>query len=471
MDAPRNSRYDDRNEDIPMYSRLFIVCGRSVEEEDIKEAFTEFGEIEDVRIPRDRNTGERKGVAFVKFAKASQAAKALESLNHKCIGNCTRPIRVMVAANRSEIQGEDNNKLYRRIFIQVSRSPNDETEKDLYDYFSQYGYVDDVLIQTDRNTGQRKGFAYIRFRKFSEAAVAIEECDKKYRAIFAQPQGNQRVETPFENNINTLAASASQKTSLVSMMNVQPRGFTSVQFLCNPYLTHPYVEALFDIVPGMVQCQYFVDLVKNVGKGTVQYANPISAAYAVEKLNEFEYPPGHCVYVRPGGSRSENSVQLNIPSTFKKLKNAITSNQNSGAPDLAKLSEAIAEASKLVQLATGGVPGDSLPDSNDLNYCSVTLPPTQPLADIDGKVEKRLFLVCKPQPPPLTVLRDVFCRFGNLINVYTLPNKTVGYARYASTQSADAAMKTLHGAEICGVRIKVLEADEEAPPKRMKYDR
>lgn len=64
-------------------------------------------------------------------------------------------------------------------------------------------------------------------------------------------------------------------------------------------------------------------------------------------------------------------------------------------------------------------------------------------------------------------MRDIFCRFGNLISVYTLPNKTVGYARYSTVESADEALNTLHGAEVCGVRMKVVEADEEVPSKRI----
>lgn len=39
------------------------------------------------------------------------------------------------------------------------------------------------------------------------------------------------------------------------------------------------------------------------------------------------------------------------------------------------------------------------------------------------------------------VMRDVFCRFGNLIDVYVLQRKNVGYAKYASVESANEAIK------------------------------
>ncbi|CAH2239656.1 RNA-binding protein 45-like [Pararge aegeria] len=467
-----SSNNDKDREDVPVYSRLFIVCDRDLKDEHFRESFSQFGTIEDIRIPCDHNTGKPKGVVFIKYSKTSEAAKALEAMNSKVLKNSSRPLKVMVAANRSDIQSDNySNDKYRRLFLHI---PKDMEEDVLEEHFKNFGYIEDVLIQRDRNTKESKGFAYIKYRKFSEAALAYEECERKFRAIFAQPKGhNKRQETTFETNINNLASStANQNTSLISAMNVSPRGFTRVNFMCSPYLTQMHIETLFDIIPGMVDCRYFVDLIKNYGKGSAQFSNPVSAAYAVEKLNEFEYPPGQRIFVRPANTQFDAHEKnfTDIPNAVHNLRNAIESTSKSSSPDLAQLAQAIAEASKLIKIATTGVSSDSIPDSNDLNYCSVQLPPTQPLADIDSTVAKRCFLVCKPQPPPLTVLRDIFCRFGSLINVYTLPNKTVGYARYATTEAADEAIRVLHGAEICGVRIKVLEAEAEAPAKRKRYD-
>ncbi|XP_064076872.1 RNA-binding protein 45-like [Vanessa tameamea] len=502
------SRNDEKDsEDSPIYSRLFIVCDRSLKEEQFRTAFSQFGCIEDIRIPRHHKTGEPKGIVFIKFSKTSEAAKALESMNIKFISNSTRTLKVMVAANRSEIQSEDYNyEKYRRLFIHI---PKDMTEDILEENFKKFGFVEDVLIQRDRETGTSKGFAYITYQKFSEAAIAFEECDRKYRAIFAQPKGYKRNETSYETNIKGLANSTTagnQRHSLMSMMNVNPKGFTRVNFTCSPYLTQMQVDTLFDIIPGMANCTYFIDLLKNIGKGSVLYSNPISATYAVKKLNGFEYPPGQSIFVEPAnpnlapyecdfpnipsavnnliqflekpGTRNRdpgiNHVSEMAIMTAKKnvnnLRNLISLTAKSSSPDLAQLAEAIAEASKLIKVATSGASGISNPDTKDLNYCSVRLPAPQPLAHIDSPVAKRCFLVCKPQPPPLTVLRDIFCRFGNLINVYTLPNKTVGYARYTVRESADEAIRILHGAEVCGVRIKVIEAEAEAPAKKIRLN-
>jgi hypothetical protein len=38
------------------------------------------------------------GVTYVKYSKTSEAARAMEAMNGKCIGNLNRSIRVMIAA-------------------------------------------------------------------------------------------------------------------------------------------------------------------------------------------------------------------------------------------------------------------------------------------------------------------------------------------------------------------------------------
>jgi hypothetical protein len=50
----------------------------------------------------------------------------------------------------------------------------------------------------------------------------------------------------------------------------------------------------------------------------------------------------------------------------------------------------------------------------------------------------------------------VFGRFGGLIDIYLLAGKTCGYAKYANRESAEKAVATLHGQEICGNRYPFL---------------
>ena len=56
-----NNNKDSGKYDDPPHSRLFIVCGRSLTEDDFRENFGKYGTIEDFWMVKDRNTDEPKG--------------------------------------------------------------------------------------------------------------------------------------------------------------------------------------------------------------------------------------------------------------------------------------------------------------------------------------------------------------------------------------------------------------------------
>lgn len=51
----------ESKQDEPPNSRLFIVCGKSVTEDDFREAFSKFGAIDEIWMVKDRTSGEPKG--------------------------------------------------------------------------------------------------------------------------------------------------------------------------------------------------------------------------------------------------------------------------------------------------------------------------------------------------------------------------------------------------------------------------
>ena len=116
-----------------------------------------------------------------------------------------------------------------------------------------------------------------------------------------------------------------------------------------------------------------------------------------------------------------------------------------------------------VNIAKGEVPA-----AFDTSMFSGHLPPVQPLAHKDANCEERLFVVfkeCRGDPPPQHILNDVFGRFGNLIEIYTLKGKRCGYAKYASKDSAIRAMNTLNHQTLCGAFLKVMVAEQSYSEK------
>lgn len=80
--------------DEPPNSRVFLVLGKDTGEALIRERFAPFGEIQDIWLVRDKRTHESRGIAFVKFARSSQACRAMEEMHGRSLAPDTKPIKV-----------------------------------------------------------------------------------------------------------------------------------------------------------------------------------------------------------------------------------------------------------------------------------------------------------------------------------------------------------------------------------------
>jgi len=80
-------------------SNLFVGnVSWNLTQDDVRDLFAPFGELEDVRLITDRETWRSKWIAFVKFVDEEDAQKAIEELNEKEIDG--RPLKVDVAKPR-----------------------------------------------------------------------------------------------------------------------------------------------------------------------------------------------------------------------------------------------------------------------------------------------------------------------------------------------------------------------------------
>ncbi|KAH8366032.1 hypothetical protein KR093_008571 [Drosophila rubida] len=443
---------DYSNDDDPPMSRLFIICNKAHTEEDFREAFSPYGEIEDIWVVKDKHTQENKGIAYVKFSKTSDAAKAQEQMNGKTIGKTDRTLKVLVAANRNQgsNKSENEQEKYVRLFIVI---PKTATEDDIRDEFAQWGEVENVTIVREKNNGSPKGFGYVRFTKFYYAAVAFENCSAKYKAVFAEPKGSSRTQRDqygrladdspiyssgrggggggggssnyngggngsgggggsFNNDWN--ASVNSDMSAFLRMQNVPVPQPTCLEVTVSNCVNQDQLWRLFDIIPGLDYCQIMREHGPRTNEAVVVYDNPEAAIYAKDKLHGLEYPMGERIIVKVNGMSSARMDTSFIDKRTKK---------------------------------------DAI--------CNVPLPPTQPLASPDSQVAQRLFIVLSANLPH-SILKNIFSCWKGLIDVYLLPNKNCGYVKYSERESAQKAIGVLNGAEICGTKIKVMEAEERS---------
>lgn len=90
-----------------MSNRLYVgnlSCDTT--EDTIRQRFTAVGEVTDICVVKDRETGRPRGYAFVTMASIEEAAKAIVELNGKIFGG--RTLRVNEAEHQISRRGRNS---------------------------------------------------------------------------------------------------------------------------------------------------------------------------------------------------------------------------------------------------------------------------------------------------------------------------------------------------------------------------
>ncbi len=78
-------------------------CSYDVTEEQLRDLFAAYGEVDSVNVIRDRDTGRPRGFAFVEMSDSAAAKNAIEGVNGTDLGG--RALKVNEARPRSESGG------------------------------------------------------------------------------------------------------------------------------------------------------------------------------------------------------------------------------------------------------------------------------------------------------------------------------------------------------------------------------
>ncbi|CAF1217774.1 unnamed protein product, partial [Didymodactylos carnosus] len=162
----------------------------------------------------------------------------------------------------------------------------------------------------------------------------------------------------------------------------------------------------------------------------IRYKTCQFATYAREKLHAFQFPDGEVL-----------SVQYYDDTIVADLVNSQYGNY-----DTCGIGQLIHQMSNL----QGS-------QEEYLDHCNIPLPPKQKYAPFDCPVAKTLQIFSQ-RPIPDDYLRDVFNRFGNLIDI-SMRGPRMAYATYSTVKSANKACEQLNGQEILHTRIKIVEVD------------
>ncbi|XP_076652321.1 protein sex-lethal isoform X4 [Halictus rubicundus] len=149
--------------DEPRTNLIINYLPQSMTEKDLYSLFVTIGPVESCRVMRDYKSGYSYGFGFVNYAKAEDAATAINTLNGLQVQN--KRLKVSFARPSGEEIKETN--------LYVTNLPRNITESQIDDIFSKYGNIVQKNILKDKLTGLPRGVAFVRFDKREEAQEAI----------------------------------------------------------------------------------------------------------------------------------------------------------------------------------------------------------------------------------------------------------------------------------------------------------
>jgi len=174
----------------------------SIKEDELKNVFSEFGEIEKVKIPT-RPKGGSKGFGFITFKTNEAAKNAVEKMNNVNLEE--RRIGVVFSTSvekKKETPVGDDEKGNRLVVRQLAWAVTDEQ---LEEAFAEHGNLTNHKVVKARN-GKSKGFGFVVYETAEMAQAAKEAMDGKEiedRAItvhFSNSTGRKRQAKPKDEN-------------------------------------------------------------------------------------------------------------------------------------------------------------------------------------------------------------------------------------------------------------------------------
>ncbi|XP_076166964.1 sex-lethal homolog isoform X2 [Ptiloglossa arizonensis] len=160
---PQHQQQHIKGNEEPRTNLIINYLPQSMTEKDLYSLFVTIGPVESCRVMKDYKTGYSYGFGFVNYAKAEDAATAINTLNGLQVQN--KRLKVSFARPSGEEIKETN--------LYVTNLPRNITESQIDDIFSKYGNIVQKNILKDKLTGLPRGVAFVRFDKREEAQEAI----------------------------------------------------------------------------------------------------------------------------------------------------------------------------------------------------------------------------------------------------------------------------------------------------------
>lgn len=417
---------------------------KSMDERQLRDMFEEFGRVHSINVLRDKATGISKGCCFVTYFARKSALRAQDALhNVKTLNGMYHPIQMKPA--------DSENRNERKLFVGMLNKKLNENE--VRKLFEPFGTIEECTVLRDQN-GQSKGCAFVTFSTKQSAISAIKVTLNQNKIMdgCTSPLVVKFADTQKEKEQKKIQQIQANLWNLASNINI-PLGQTatsvSTPILPNPpqqaspvlgsdAITPTSLQFLQQLQAVGLQQQILQGLSAQTGGAD---ASAAAAAFNVQNLAAIAamtQPSLTASAAQPGNAQLTNAAAL-----LWSDANSLTSAYMSSAAGLPQFGSTALSTSPLASVA--------------LSTAAAVAAGKQ----IEGPEGCNLFIYHLPQEFTDTDLASTFLPFGNVISAkvfidkQTNLSKCFGFVSFDNAESAQVAIKAMHGFQVGTKRLKV----------------
>ncbi|XP_073998418.1 heterogeneous nuclear ribonucleoprotein A1-like [Rhodnius prolixus] len=164
---------NDNNPEGEQFRKLFIGgLDYRTTDDSLKSFYEQWGEIVDVVVMKHPQTQKSRGFGFVTYASSSMVDEAMKNRPHKIDGREVDSKRAVPRDESGAATGSNVN--VKKMFVGGLK---EQTEPELREYFSTFGNIVAINIIMDKQTGKRKGYAFVEYDDYDPVDKALLKKD------------------------------------------------------------------------------------------------------------------------------------------------------------------------------------------------------------------------------------------------------------------------------------------------------
>lgn len=166
--------------------RKLFVGGLSWEttDKELKEHFSQYGDIESINVKTDPNTGRSRGFAFIVYKSAESIEKVCAVSDH--------------TINNKKVDPKKAKARHGKIF--VGGLTSEISDEEIKTFFGQFGNIVEVEMPFDKQKNQRKGFCFITF----DSEQVVTELLKTPKQTISGKEVDVKKATPKPDNMGPM---------------------------------------------------------------------------------------------------------------------------------------------------------------------------------------------------------------------------------------------------------------------------